>query len=201
MRPLLSGGTVGGRLALSIGRETLRFQIRATPSLLVVTATPPGFRWPVVLRILVVCTFGLPLIGDPRTLPWPSQAFWLLMAVALLAFLIHTLRLARTRSRLGLDRKTATLVSTTAFGSRSYSCALHELQLGPVRLLHSEEAEDGAETFCLELRFGPQHVEAFATHDESELSLIRSRLVDWLNPSLLRVAGSNDSQRFAQPTP
>lgn len=176
----------------------MRFQIRATPSSLVVTAAPPGFRWPVVLRIVVVCTFGLPLIGDPRTLPWPSQAFWLLLVVALLAFLIHTLRLALTRSRLRLDRKTATLVSTTAFGFQNYSCALHELQLGPVQLLQSDEGEDGAETFCLQLRFGPQPVEAFVAHDESELSHLRSRLVDWLSLSSLEVVSSIDS-RQAQP--
>lgn len=188
----------GVRLAFC-SEETLRFQIQATPSSLVATAAPPGLRWPVVVRLLLVGTCGLGLFGDPRTLSWATQAFWLVLVVGLVAMVIHTLLLARTRSRLHLDRKTATLVSSTAFGSQTYSCALQELQLGPVRLLQDEEGEDGMDTFCLQIGFGAQRVEAFVAHEEFELSFLRSRLVDWLNLRHLKATGSNDDSRQAAP--
>jgi hypothetical protein len=146
---------------------------------------------------MLVGVFALPFVGDPRTLPRYAQAFWLLMVGLCLTFLVHTLRMASARTRLCLDRKNATLVSATPLGSKTYACALHELQLGPVDLLRSDEGEDSANTCCLRLTFGRDRVEAFVAHDEPELLQLRSSIVDWLNSNAPHLA---PPQQLASPS-
>jgi hypothetical protein len=152
----------------------------------------------VVIRLIAICVFALPLVGDPGTLPWYAQAFWLLMVGGCLTFLVHTLRMACARTRLCLDRKNATLVSATPLGSKTYACALYELQLGPVDVLRSDEGDDAANTWCLRLTFGPQRVEAFVAHDEPELLHLRSSIVDWLSSNAPHLAGPQHSPGATQ---
>jgi hypothetical protein len=182
-----------------------RIRIQATLSSAEFNAAPPGFRWPVVLRLGIVCFIGLPLIGDPRTLSWDGQAFWLLMVLACVAAIVQTLRLAYTGSRLRVDRTNARLICPTAFGfQKQYSCSLRELQLGTVELLRSDEGDDGLQTYCLQLHFGPQLVQAFPAHDETDLQSLRATILDWIQtntPHAAQQAVEADGRASAQPAP
>jgi hypothetical protein len=139
----------------------------------------------VVLRLVAAACFLLPLIGDPRELALPLRIFWACAVVGWMAFFVHTLRLARSRTRLRLDRKTAKLVAVALGGFKNYACPLHDLRLGAVEVLKSDEGEDAADTYCLQLGFGVQQVQAFVAHDEGELSDLREQLSAWLQANAL----------------
>ncbi len=156
-----------------------RIRVWVKRSSLDVSVAPVGLCWAVVLRLGVVAAMLMPLIGDPRELAWPRLIFWALMLVGAMVFLVHTLRLARRRSRLFLDRKTAKLTSATLSSFENYACPLQEFQLGAVGLSESNDGEQAADTYCLQLGFGTQKVQAFVGHDEAELRDLRDRLSTW----------------------
>jgi hypothetical protein len=135
-----------------------------------------------------------------RSLSWSGQIFWAVGVIVCVVLLVRTVRLALTRSRLRLDRKLASLESATLFANQTHGCPLAEFHVGAVGLLRSDEGEDGTDTHCLELHFGPQRVEAFMAYDEAELSHVRARLVDWLGTNAHLGHSTNEDQRAAQET-
>ena len=157
-----------------------RIRVRTAASSFVARAQPPGLRWPIAVRLLIVCVLALLLVRDPKSLAWGERLFWAAMLVVTVAFFVHTLRLARTRSRLRLDLDTAKLTSSTLGGSAKHVCALDRFQLGSVALLESDDGEDGAETYCLHLGFGSEQVRSFVGHDESELLELHGQVANWL---------------------
>jgi hypothetical protein len=157
-----------------------RTRVTEGASFIEVMVGPPGLRWPIALRLVVVAVFLLPCIGDPRGLPWDRLAFGIFWVLMTLGLLIHTVRLACKRCRLRLDPNGAELVSTTLFEHQRSACSIGEFQLGHVDLLRSEEGADAADTYCLRLCFGPEQVEAFIGHDEPTLARVRERLLHWL---------------------